>query len=106
MALLVSVIFIILAAFFNAVMDKVENENFINSIFKNWNPKFWYKRISWQYATKIFGYKIDAWHLAKSCMIVCMTLAIVNYISFIPIIDFFLLGIIWNISFNFFYKHL
>ena len=70
-----SLVFFILAAVFNAIMDKLENENFYTSVFKNLNEKFWYKRESWKYAKKIFGYKIDGWHLAKSAMIICLCLA-------------------------------
>lgn len=99
-------IFIALAAVCNAFMDKVENENFYQSVFKHLNPQFWYKRVSWQYAKKLFGYKFDAWHLAKSAMIVFWALAVVFYHPFIPIIDFVVIGIIHNIIFNLFYNHI
>src|SRR5688572_12439947 len=45
--LMISAIFILLAVFFNAVCDAVENENFFESIFKNLPRQFWYKRESW-----------------------------------------------------------
>lgn len=87
-------------------MDRIENENFYTSVFRKKNPKFWYKRESWKYTKKIFGYKLDAWHLAKSGMIVSFCLAIVFYIPVFGLIDFVLFGLIWNLTFNLFYNHL
>jgi hypothetical protein len=70
-------------AFFNAVMDATENEpNFNESIFKNLNRKFWLKTVSWEYAKRIRGYKFDAWHLAKSSMIVMFACVVVSGIFF------------------------
>lgn len=97
-------IFVLLAAFFNAFMDIVENENYHVSIFKNLNQKFWYKRESWKQSYKIRGYKLDAWHLAKSLMIVFWVLAVMFYHSFIPVIDFIVIGAIYNLTFNTFYR--
>jgi hypothetical protein len=85
----VSYIFILVAAVFCALMDIVENENFFESIFKNKNQNFWYKRVSWNHAKKIFGYKFDAWHISKSLMIICFASAIIFYKPFIHIVDFF-----------------
>lgn len=101
-----SYIFIFLAAICNAFMDIVENENFFESRFKNLNEKFWYKRISWEYAEKLWDFKVDAWHIAKSLMIVFLCAAIVNYQPFIPIVDFIVLGGIWNLTFNLFYNRI
>jgi hypothetical protein len=114
---MISLILIILSAFFNAVMDATENENYFESIFRNRNQKFWYKRISWQYAKKIFGYKVDAWHLSKSCMIICALAAVYceqfsnqmwhTGIRFLDIgIDICIAGAIWNLSFKLFYHKL
>lgn len=104
---MISVILIILAAIFNSVMDRVENENFFRSVFKNLDQKFYYKRESWKHAKQIFGYKLDCWHIAKSLMIVCLALAVVFYS---PIfnwwVDFLLFGILWNATFNIFYSRL
>ena len=66
-----------LAAFFNAVMDAIENENYFESIFRNLNQRFWYKRESWKYAKKVFGYRFDAWHISKTCMIFSWTAAVI-----------------------------
>jgi hypothetical protein len=92
------------AAMFNAAMDRLENENFSSSIFKNLDPKFWYKRESWKYAKKIGGYKLDAWHLAKSCMIVCLLLAIVLFKGHWA--WFISYGLLWNITFTIFYHEI
>ena len=93
-----SLCFVILAAIFNAIMDTLENENFYSSWFGNLNERFWYKRTSWKYAKKIGGYKVDAWHLAKSCMIICLLLAIVCFHGHWG--WFFAYGIFWNVTFN------
>lgn len=91
-------LWLLLAAFFNALMDRFENESFFDSRFASWNQKFWYKRESWKWAKKIFGYKIDAWHLSKSCMVICITAAFSR-----NLIEFIVLGLMWNGVFNFFY---
>jgi hypothetical protein len=92
--------FIILAAGFNALMDATENENFFESILKGKKQSFWYKRESWKTATKVFGYKIDAWHLFKSFMLLCFFGAVVSYQ---PLIgwwqDILISGGVWNIVF-------
>jgi hypothetical protein len=102
---MISALLIALAAIFNAVMDAVENENFTRSIFKNLPERFWYKRESWATARKIGGYKLDAWHLAKSAVVICFCLAIVLYqpLTIWPV-DFIIFGLIWNIFFNLFYS--
>lgn len=99
-------ILIALSAVCNAFMDIVENENFHISVFKNLNQNFWYKRESWKHAKQVFKYKLDAWHLAKSSMIICWVLAIILYKAFIPVIDFIVMGIIYNLVFNLFYNRI
>lgn len=117
---MISLILIFIAAAFNAVMDRVENENFFESVFKNRNQRFWYKRVSWQYARKVFGYKIDAWHLAKSAMVICLLSAIVGatfglwpVFVLVALIkskwlliaaNFIIFGTVWNLSFGLFYN--
>lgn len=98
---------IIIAAFSNAFMDTVENENFYESIFRDFDERFWYKRTSWKYAKKFFGWKLDAWHIAKSIMIISLVGCIVSYKKIItPFVDFFVLGFLWNVLFNLFYNKL
>lgn len=107
---MITLLLISIAAFMNAVMDRVENENFYGSIFRNKDEKFWYKKASWKYAKKICGYKIDAWHLAKSAMIVCLLSAIYIGSSKHEILSILfnmcIAGITWNIVFNFSYNFL
>lgn len=87
-------------------MDRLENESFFTSIFKHEDEKFWYKRESWKYAYKIFGWKADFWHIAKSLMIVSLCLAVVLYVPVLGIVDFVLFGLLWNLTFNLFYNRI
>lgn len=82
-----------------AVLDMLENENFFSSVFKNLNQKFWYKRISWQHARKILGYKWDAWHITKS-IIICIILIPIAH----NLLEYILMGISFNIVFSLTYK--
>lgn len=105
---MISLILVFLAAFFNAVCDAVENENYYESVFKKLPVQFWYKRESWKYVKKIFGYRPDAWHLAKTCMVVCFALGVVCFD--LPVVKWqdvalymIVFGIIWNVTFWLFY---
>lgn len=95
-------LFVAIAAIFNAAMDRLENAPAFNkSIFNHLDKRFWLKELSWQYAKKIFGYKLDAWHLCKSA-VVCLLVALVFFR--VDWWHYFLLGATWNIVFVFFYK--
>lgn len=97
-------ILIFFAALFNSIMDRTEEPvNFNKSIFYNLNQKFWLKSVSWQYAKKIFGYKLDAWHISKSLMICCLLGLIFVTIPFNPFLYYVVLGLEWNLVFNLFY---
>lgn len=105
---MISAILVLFAAFFNAVMDAVENENISESIFKNLPKQFWYKRESWKYTKKIFGYRPDAWHLSKTCMVFCFAGAIMSFN--LPVLKgqdialyIIAIGLIWNVAFWLFY---
>jgi hypothetical protein len=111
------IVFVIAAAICNSIMDIVENENFSNSKLATYNPRFWYKRVSWLYARKIAGYKIDAWHLFKSAMIILLCGAAISY-HYLPLFrcdmlwnsrrawlaDVLIFGLAWNLPFNLFYN--
>lgn len=102
-------IFIALAAFFNAVMDSLENEpNYDKTIFKKLPKQYWLKEQSWKYAPKILGYHCDPWHFSKSLMIVFCVGAIVSAfvveLIFRPWLTFILSGLLWNGVFNLFYS--
>jgi hypothetical protein len=99
-------IFVFIAAVLNALMDRVENENFSSSVFKNLNQKFWYKRESWKHAKKVFGWKFDAWHVAKSLMIISLAFGIVLYRPILGILDVLIIGAIWIGTFNIFYNRI
>lgn len=97
--MILKVIFLILAAVCNALMDTLSH-HYSSSIFKYKNPQFWNPNVSWQYAKFLpfTKYRVDAWHLAKSAMIIFLCFAI----------DFswkgLILGILWNLTFNCFYN--
>jgi hypothetical protein len=76
-----SLIIVSLAAFFNGIMDTVENENFFKSIFGKLDQSFWYKRESWKSAEFLPGtkYHPDAWHGSKSFMIFFFLLSATFY---------------------------
>lgn len=108
---MISALLLLFAAFFNAVMDACENENFHESIFKRLPVQFWYKRESWKYAPRLFGYRFDAWHISKSLMIICFVLCAVFFnlpvekwqdVAFYAIIA----GVVWNFFFWLFYHKL
>ena len=118
---MISYLLVILASVCNAVMD-VSSFHYSKSIFNKLNPKFWDGSISWKSKyidwdngdkrrKKLFNiidYPVqltDSFHLFKSLMIVLMVLAIVLYKPLFSIwIDFISIGIIWNLTFNFFYN--
>lgn len=96
-------ILLIIAVFFNACMDAFENENFFEGVFRGWNQNFFYKRQSWRTAKKIFGYKLDAWHLSKSAMIIAVLFMSAMPPVFSPWIDALICLAAWNPLFNLFY---
>lgn len=102
---MITLILISVAAFFKAVADKVDH-HFDTSIFKNLNPNFWDRDISSEKAKRIFNYKIDAWHLSQSAMIICMIVAwSLHNKSFIAWYwQVLIAGTVWNLVFNLFYN--
>lgn len=107
-------LFIILAAVCNAVMDRIDDENIHDSIWKGSNWEWWYKRESWDNAKRIFGWKYDGWHVFKSAMLIFITGAIVSACYGGPLFKFgnpllmaflqiLFYGFVWNATFNVFY---
>lgn len=110
-----SLIFIILAAFSNAVMD-VLSTRYDVSIFRNFkNEKFWDWRLSWKNKWKngsiLNGERFflsstwlvfltDAWHLFKALMLAFVSLAIIFYKPIFGMLDVFLFCIIWGVVFE------
>ena len=103
---MISILFIALAAMFNAAMDRTEEPvHFNKSIFRLKNKMFWLKSESWKSSKMIFGWRFDAWHVSKSCMVIFMVGAVVFYKSLLPYyLDILLFGAVWNIVFNVFYN--
>ncbi len=95
---------VIVACLMWAVADRVENiVAFNRSIFSHLDKKFWCKEVSWQYAIKIFKYKVDAWHLSKSAAL-CLLFALI----FVRVDwwHYFIIGGTWNTFFNLFYHRI
>lgn len=113
--MILSLLFIMLAAMCNAVMDNLSH-HWYKSVFNRYNPNFWNPGISWQMGfipgTK---YKLDAWHLFKSCMIILVCLSVISFdinqvfvnakwYSYLIIIITY--GAAWNGTFNLFYNRI
>lgn len=102
-----SFILFAIAASFNAVMDTLKF-HFESSIFSKKNPRWWNPNESCNYVKFLpfTKYRPDAWHLSKSMMIVIMCLSVVFYKpAFGMLIDFLILGCVWNGVFNILYNH-
>jgi len=97
-------ILLTLAAIFKAVADTVDH-HFDTSIFRRLEPRFWDRDISSDKAKRVFGYKVDAWHLSQSAMIVLMILAaIVHTPKLAWYFELIIAGCWWNLIFNTFYN--
>lgn len=69
------IIFAILIGALSAAMDRLaEPVAFNNSIFRNKDPKWWLRSVSWQYVKflPLTKYRPDAWHLCQSAMYLCI----------------------------------
>lgn len=131
MLLIISFLFISLAAICNAIMDTIthhwdisifdEAEGEITKRDMWWNPDYsWInkyldknpekglKKIFFGLFDKPFT---DAWHTFKSLMIIFIVLSIITFnyslaIWYEYIIAFIIYGILWNLIFNLFYNKL
>lgn len=112
-----SLILFAMAAVCSALMDKTETViSFNSSVFRKLDKGFWCKPVSADQRQLLKGtkYRADAWHLAKSCMVILVGLAVIFYHPVITwftwtllnrMADLVLLGMAWNIPFNLFYNH-
>lgn len=120
-----SLIFIMLAAICNAIMDTI-TYHWYESIFCGFvNRHWWDPEVSWRNKYKqgqpynglkkwwIFDAQFtDAWHTFKSLMIVLIALAIITFNCLIIhywyeyIIMFIVYGLLWNLTFSLFYNKL
>ena len=99
-----SLIFLLFAAMFNAVMDTLKDHYSI-SIFYGLKPTFWNPSVSWK--TKWLNYvSIDAWHISKGLMLGCLYFAILFHVPVFGYWDFLIYPIIWFIGFEGLYSHL
>lgn len=111
---MISLIFFSLAAICNAVMDTLVHHYYVSVFRKMKNSSFWNPEKSWLHAIYLphTKYKLDAWHLFKSGMIVMITLSIITFDKYIIwfnawwFYSFILIiyGTIWNLTFNLFYN--
>jgi hypothetical protein len=104
---MITLILVILAGILNAAMDIIVstsryNKSVFKTLSKKWEP-FFDSTISWQnkwkngdrnQGEKFFGsstflvWTTDAWHLFKTTMLLCFSIAIVTYSPMVhPIID-------------------
>lgn len=115
-SIFLSILFFSLAAACNAVMDKL-SFHFHKSVFNGLDANFWDPSVSWKHAKIIpfTKYKVDAWHLFKSGMVIFICLGFIfayasnvfadfNIRSFTVIL--LMLGVLWNATFNLFFNHL
>lgn len=110
--MILSIIFFILASICNACMDTLVH-HWYKSIFKDFkNPNFWNPELSSSQAPYIphTKYKVDAWHLFKSTMIILLALSVLTFNYSGNILSYGILliayGFAWNLPFNLFYNKL
>jgi hypothetical protein len=111
--------FWLLACVSNAIMD-VLSTRYDVSIFRNFsNQSFYDWRISWRnkwkdgdkskgekflFASSIFVFLTDAWHLYKALMLLFLILSIYFYVPIFGILDIPLFFISWGITFELLYN--
>lgn len=120
-----SLIFIMLAAICNAIMDTITYHWYSSVFCGNVNRIWWDPEISWRNKYKqqepynglrkwwIFDVPCtDAWYTFKSSMVVLIVLAIITFDCTIIrfwyeyIIMIIAYGLMWNLTFNLFYNKL
>jgi hypothetical protein len=101
------------AAMLSAVQDTIAH-HYLDSIFIRFDEqRYWNLYLSNAKPIYLRGtrYKVDAWHNAKSLMIISISIAILLYkplfhFKFHFFAELALMGIIWNAVFNIFYNRL
>lgn len=103
---MISYILISFAAFFGAVMD-VLLWRFDKSIFSRYDAKWWNPTISWMYVKLTFNWmRFDAWHIAKTAMLLLIMAAIYCYSPLLGWLDILGLYFVWGVVFELFYSRL
>ena len=126
-ALIIRIFFIILAGFFNAVMDTLHTNRYSKSIFVKWkifknHQQFLDPSVSarnkWKNGDKKQGEKFfgsstflvfltDGWHLAKFLMTLCFAIALcTSVIIFSVYLDWAIYWILFGFSFEMFFRRL
>ena len=125
--MILSILFLALAAACNAVMDKSVHHYSVSKL-KKLNPFFWNGEISWKNkyingdpklgrVKWYFGLNkpvqiTDAFHFFKMLMVISICLSVVTFnrqftytfLSFLIIT--FMYGFVWNVTFSLFYKRI
>lgn len=103
---------VILASIFKSVADTLAH-HFDTSVFKKLNPSFWDANNSKGIKIPLTQYKLDAWHLCNSGMIVCFIIGASFFKSFNLFgysisgwIGVLFYGIVFNLVFGLFYTHI
>jgi len=116
----ISIIFMVFAGIWNAVMDILKTR-YNTSIFVNWKHQTWLKpslswRNKWKAGDRSKGERFigsstflvwltDFWHLAKMLMLAGISFAIVFYNPIIAWwIDWFILYFVFTVTFEIFYS--
>ena len=116
---MLTILFVILFAVCNAIMDVLQFR-YSTSVFKSMSAAYWDPKLSWKNKWKngnsnegenfigsstIFVFMTDAWHLAKSLMLLFICLAIVFYSPmFGLIIDFLIIRVLIGLTFELFWR--
>jgi len=101
---MIALILISIAAICKAFSDTIAH-HFDTSIFRGKNRDFWEANRVNSTAKRIFGYKVDAWHISNSIMIIAFIVAVIINAS--PLKWYWQLlagGVGFNITFNIFYN--
>ena len=101
---MISIIAFAFAAFFNAVMDTL-TDHFSVSVFKNLNPNFWDRSITWKHKKFLGIVVLDAWHIAKyGWLLSIITFGLCNKLEINLLGNLLIYPIIWFIVFETFYS--
>lgn len=113
------ILFIMLAAICNAIMDICKDKYYISIFNKPQNTYWWDGSISWKNKyydrniikgrNKIPIWFTDAWHFFKSLMIVNLAMTLCVATIFYKPVYFYVesiivFGLVWNTTFNLFYN--
>jgi hypothetical protein len=116
---MISVMLLALAFFMIAVMDTVK-DHWASSVFSEFDHEWWDGQESWKnqyfdrdstkektFEGKYLPFFFDAWHSAKTIMLVCIFLAVVSYHPMVNwLVDLLIVAGTYALVFNLFYGKL